>query len=105
MPNTHLPVQLRPAVRLHLHPAPHLGQPVQVYARQGQPHLTRPHLRHHLAPRVHHHRVAVAAPPRVVVADLRRGDHIALSLDGPGPEQGLPVRLAGRHGEGGGEGE
>ena len=47
---------------------------------------------------------ALAEAAVVVLAVLGGGDDVALVLDGAGAEEGLPVILAGRLGEGGGDG-
>src|ERR1700761_5968187 len=54
-----------------------------------------------LAPRVDQHAVSPCAAAILVLAALRRGEHVTLVLDGAGAQQHFPVRAAGRVGESG----
>ena len=57
------------------------------------------------APRIDHQRMAEGLAAVLVLAALRRGEHVAAVLDGAGAHQHVPVRLAGLLGEGRGNGE
>src|SRR3569832_387265 len=49
-----------------------------------------------ITPRIDQHGVPPGAPAVMMLPSLRRGQHIALVFDGPGPQQDIPVRFAGR---------
>ena len=100
----HLAIQVGPALLLHGHVGPDLGEVGQVHLGHGQAH-TLPALGHHGAPGVHDHGMPEAGPLDVMAADLGGGDDVGLCLYGPGPEEDLPVGQARGHGEGRGEGE
>ncbi len=55
----------------------------------------------HPAPGIDHHAVAPGLAPRLVGAALIGCNNVALVFDGTGPQQRLPVRLAGHGGKGG----
>ena len=57
------------------------------------------------APGVDDQGTAVAAAARGVLAPLGRGDDVGQVLDGPGPDQDLPVVPAGGEGKGRGQEE
>ena len=57
------------------------------------------HVEQHLAPRIDHQRMAEGVAAILVMADLGRGDDEQPGLDRPRPQQHVPMRLAGRHGE------
>ena len=85
----------RPAVLPDGHPAPHLLHLGAVDLGHRDPRgegVLQPG--HHRPPWVHHEAVAVALPPFVVPAGLGGRDNVALRLDGPRPQQNLPVGLA-----------
>src|SRR5205814_648780 len=57
------------------------------------------------APRVDHERMPVAGPLAPVEAPLRRGEDVALVLDGPRPQEHVPVILPRLAREGAGHGD
>ena len=61
------------------------------------------HVEQHLAPRIDDQRMAEGLAAVLVTPDLGRGDDEQARLDRPRAQQHVPVRLAGRHGEGGGD--
>ena len=85
--------------------AAHLLDRFGVDLGEAEPGLVAAHVEQHLAPRIDGQRMAVGRPPVLVPADLGGGDDERAGLDRPGAHQHVPVRLAGRHGEGGGDAE
>src|SRR3569832_1229584 len=49
-----------------------------------------------ITPRIDQHGVPPGAPAVLMLPSLRRGQHIALVFDGPGPQQDIPVRFVKR---------
>lgn len=82
-----------PPVLRHRHAAADLLQQAQVDIRDGDAGCKRVlQPPHHLAPGVDDQAVPVALPLGIVLASLRRGDHVGLGLYRPRPQQNFPVR-------------
>ena len=84
-------------------PVLHLGvdrHEADIIARRATG-LLRVHVRQHRPPGIDSEAVAKGRAPVGVRSRLRRRDDMTGGFDRPGAEQGVPMRLAGRHGKGG----
>ena len=70
-----------------------------IHPGDNHPGTTRQAVENH-PPRVDDHRVAVGFPTIEMIPALRRGQHVGEIFNGARPDQGFPVRLAGRFGKG-----
>src|SRR6266540_33872 len=86
--------QAEPAVGQARQLGTDLAQALEVEVGYRDPHGVRC-LRQDRPPRVDHHAAPEAGTPGLVVTDLRRGEHVALVLDGARPQQHLPMVASG----------